>query len=319
MEATTSASSINISSIIAASESCGNSSSDRKKEESILHSTLQTALTASSQQLEELLEKGEVDIVNLTRNTAIIEEQLAAAKGRLLALRSSLLAAKEKLMGDLLEEGSEKRTQFLAAYREDRANQATLELLVRVEKLVALPETVKANLESGQTLRAEEGVLKGLHQLEQGDEYGPLVEVEALREVHSALLEYQKELTSFSSSDEMTTSTLDSSTEADDAGGESSVPRYIQLPMLPASEEATSSASTMEEASNSSISTSNTATSSFSSSESLSSNSSSSEVDYSKYFAKRSTVLQQASDHLEHLEEAITSIINNTSIKFSAN
>lgn len=311
-----SASNLNISAIIKASESC-NSATDRKKEEDALHSTLQTALTVSSQELEQLLEKGEVDIVNLTRSTAIFEEQLASAKARLFSVRDSLETAKEKLMGELLEEGNEKRTQFLAAFTEDRANQATLELLVRVEKLAALPETVKQNLESGQTLRAEEGVLKGLHQLEQGDEFGPLVEVEALREVHSSLLEYQRELTTFSSSDEMTTSTLDSSMEGD-VGAESSVPRYIQLPMLPAttSEEGTTSPSTgTEEASNTSFTT--TISSSSSTEEQSSSGvNSSSEVDYSKYFAKRSTVLQQASDHLE---EAITSIINNTSIKFSAN
>lgn len=315
MADTPNASKITLKTIIEASEDCGNSVADRKKKESALYYTLQTALNASSKDLEKLLENGEVDIVNLTKSTAYLEEHLALAKARLFSVRESLQTAKEKLMGELLEEGNEKRAQFLAAYTEDRANQATLELLVRVEKLAALPETVKQNIENRQTLRAEEGVLKGLHQLEQGDEYGPLVEVEALKEVHSTLLEYQRELTTFSSSDELTTSTLDTSTE-DDAR-ESSVPRYIQLPMLPAtsSEETTTpSLLTADEASNISFTT--TTSSSSSEEQSSSGVASSSEIDYSSFFAKRNTVLQQAS---EHFEEAITSIINTTSIKFSAN
>ncbi|KAH9408956.1 hypothetical protein TYRP_011229 [Tyrophagus putrescentiae] len=323
---------INLSSIVAASEGCaGSSPSERKDTEAALEATLKTALAASGHRLEQLLETGEVDIVELTRSTARLEERLAGARERLRALRAAMLQVKSCLVGELLKvDGGEKRAEFLAAYAEDRANRAALELLERVEKLAAMPEAVGRHLAAGEAHRAEEIVLKGLHQLEQGDEFGPLAtEVEALKEVHSALLDYQRQLaansptSSSSSSPSSSDDNSPSSEESDKLAA--SVTRYITLPMQPAtvsssdevSAAAAASAQSSDGGTNSTAATADGQTSAVPAASSASASALS--TDYSKYFAKRTTVLQQASDHLEEVAKtALTSIINNTSIKFTS-
>lgn len=322
---------INLSSIVAASEGCaGSSPSERKDTEAALEATLKTALAASGHRLEQLLETGEVDIVELTRSTARLEERLAGARERLRALRAAMLQVKSCLVGELLKvDGGEKRAEFLAAYAEDRANRAALELLERVEKLAAMPEAVGRHLAAGEAHRAEEIVLKGLHQLEQGDEFGPLAtEVEALKEVHSALLDYQRQLaanspTSSSSSPSSSDDNSPSSEESDKLAA--SVTRYITLPMQPAtvsssdevSAAAAASAQSSDGGTNATAATADGQTSAVPAASSASASALS--TDYSKYFAKRTTVLQQASDHLEEVAKtALTSIINNTSIKFTS-
>ena len=322
---------INLSSIVAASEGCaGSSPSERKDTEAALEATLKTALAASGHRLEQLLETGEVDIVELTRSTARLEERLAGARERLRALRTAMLQVKSCLVGELLKvDSGEKRAEFLAAYAEDRANRAALELLERVEKLAAMPEAVGRHLAAGEAHRAEEIVLKGLHQLEQGDEFGPLAtEVEALKEVHSALLDYQRQLaanspTSSSSSSPSSDDNSLSSEESDKLAA--SVTRYITLPMQPAtvsssdevSAAAAASAQSSDGGTNSTAAAADGQTSVVPAASSASASTLS--TDYSKYFAKRTTVLQQASDHLEEVAKtALTSIINNTSIKFTS-
>lgn len=322
---------INLSSIVAASEGCaGSSPSERKDTEAALEATLKTALAASGHRLERLLETGEVDIVELTRSTARLEERLAGARERLRALRTAMLQVKSCLVGELLKvDSGEKRAEFLAAYAEDRANRAALELLERVEKLAAMPEAVGRHLAAGEAHRAEEIVLKGLHQLEQGDEFGPLAtEVEALKEVHSALLDYQRQLaanspTSSSSSPSSSDDNSPSSEEGDKLAA--SVTRYITLPMQPAtvsssdevSAAAAASAQSSDGGTNSTAAAADGQTSVVPAASSASASTLS--TDYSKYFAKRTTVLQQASDHLEEVAKtALTSIINNTSIKFTS-
>ncbi len=320
---------INLSSIVAASEGCaGSSLSERKDTEAALEATLKTALAASGHRLEQLLETGEVDIVELTRSTARLEERLAGARERLRALRAAMLQVKSCLVGELLKvDSGEKRAEFLAAYAEDRANRAALELLERVEKLAAMPEAVDRHLAAGEAHRAEEIVLKGLHQLEQGDEFGPLAtEVEALKEVHSALLDYQRQLATNSPTSSSSPSSSDDNSPSSEEGDKlaASVTRYITLPMQPAtvssSDEVGAAAASAQSSDGGTSSPAAAADGQTSAVPAASSASASAlSADYSRYFAKRTTVLQQASDHLEEVAKtALTSIINNTSIKFTS-